>query len=64
MIYNLFSILGDNLGLVFMRGMIVLSLLAYRFIFNIFLVKERNLINTRAFYIRIFLSIFINVTRG
>ena len=44
--------------------MIVLSLLAYRFIFNICLVKERTLVNTRAFHMRILVGISVNVTRG
>lgn len=52
------------MGLAVVRGMIVLSLLAYRFIFNICLVKERTLINTRAFHMRILVGIFVNVARG
>lgn len=44
--------------------MVILSLLVCKFIFNVCLVKERTLLNTRTFPIRILVGILVNVTRG
>lgn len=44
--------------------MIVLSVLVCKFIFDVCLVKERTLLNTRTFPIRILVGLFFNVTRG
>jgi hypothetical protein len=44
--------------------MIILSLLICGFIFYVCLVKERTLFKVRTFPERIFVGIFVNVTRG